>query len=107
MPPEPSPPGLQNERTALSWQRTALAVLAGSAVITRLTLNRLGPFALLSVVVAAPVCVWILIESRRRYEHDAGPQARARSRGGRAHAALTIAIMAIAATQLAAILVAP
>ena len=40
-------PGVGNERTALAWQRTALALVAGSAILTRLTFDRLGAVALM------------------------------------------------------------
>ncbi|MCX5046211.1 DUF202 domain-containing protein [Aldersonia sp. NBC_00410] len=100
-------PGLQNERTALAWQRTALAVLAGAAVVTRMTLHRLGIFALVGLLVAIPICVWVLVESRSRYRHDAAPQARTRSRGGRSHGALALAIALLAMMELAALVVAP
>ncbi len=100
-----SDPGVGNERTALAWQRTALALMAGSAILARLTFDRLGALALLSVVVALPLSLWVLLESRRRYAHDAGTRLRPRLRGGRAPAALTIATAIIAITELAALIV--
>ena len=36
----PEPPGLANERTALSWQRTALSVVVAALVVARLTIDR-------------------------------------------------------------------
>lgn len=100
-----TPDGLQNERTALAWQRLAIAVIAGSAALTRLTFDRLGPFALISLV-NVPIGIWVLFESNRRYRHEAGPQARATERGGRAHAAIAGAIALLGVVQLAAIAVA-
>ncbi|WP_277452979.1 DUF202 domain-containing protein [Janibacter sp. DB-40] len=44
-----SPRGAQPERTALSWQRTALASAAGAAIIARHSADTLG-------VVALPSC---------------------------------------------------
>lgn len=96
-------PGLGNERTALAWQRTALALVAGSAILARLTFDRLGVLALVSVVVALPLSVWVLVESRGRYAHDAGVRRRRRPRGGRAPAALTVATAVLALTELAAL----
>ena len=95
--------GVQNERTALAWQRTALSLMAGSVLLTRLTFDRLGAFALASVLVALPLSLWVLLESRGRYRHDAGLRRRSRSRGGRAPAILTVAISVLALTELAAL----
>lgn len=100
-----TPEGLQNERTALAWQRLAIAVIAGSAALARLTFDRLGPYALLSLL-SIPVGIWVLIESNRRYHHEAGPERRAAERGGRAHAAIAGSIAFLAVIQLAAIAVA-
>ncbi len=97
-------PGIGNERTALAWQRTALSLIAGSAVLTRLTFDRLGLLALVSVGVAAPLGLWLFLESRGRYEHDAGLSRRPLRRGGRAPLALALATSAVALTELAALL---
>ncbi len=98
-------PGVGNERTALAWQRTALAVLAGGALLTRYTSDKLGLFALASVLASVPLALWLFLESRGRYLHDAGVRVRPRSRGGRAPLRLTIATLAIGLTELAALLV--
>ena len=98
--------GAGNERTALAWQRTALALVAGSAILSRLTFDRLGLLAVVSVAVAAPIGLWIFLESRGRYWHDAGVRARPRPRGGRAPLALTIAVVTVGLTELAAMLAA-
>ncbi len=50
-------PGIGNERTALAWQRTALAVLAAAAILSRLTFDRLGLLALVSVGASAPIAL--------------------------------------------------
>lgn len=99
--------GAQNERTALAWQRTALSLVAGSAGLSRLTFDRLGPVALVSVVVAVPLSMWVFWESRGRYRHDAGLRIRPRSRSARSSAALAIAIVAMALIELAALVVSP
>ncbi len=95
-------PGMPNERTALAWQRTALAVLGGSALMARLTLRSSGPAALLILAVALPLSAWVLVESRLRY------RARARQwqvppRGGLFPTALTLATLAVAAAELVAL----
>lgn len=99
-----SDPGVGNERTALAWQRTALSLVAGSAILARLTVDRLGTFALASVLIALPLSLWVLVESRSRYAHDAGIRTRSRPRGGRAPAALAIGTVVLAVTELAALL---
>jgi NADPH:quinone reductase-like Zn-dependent oxidoreductase len=59
--------GTSNERTALAWQRTALALVAGAALIGRLTFDRLGWWSLLGAVLAAGLGAWVLLESGSRY----------------------------------------
>jgi uncharacterized membrane protein YidH (DUF202 family) len=96
-------PGVHNERTALAWQRTALALLAGSAVVARLTLDRIGVLAVVSVAVTMPLALWVMVESRGRYAHDAWVRRRPRSRGGRAPAVLAMVAVLIGLTELAAL----
>jgi uncharacterized membrane protein YidH (DUF202 family) len=98
--------GSHNERTALAWQRTALSLVAAAAVVARLTLDRLGAFALLSLVVVLPLSLWVMVESRGRYAHDAGVRRRAHGRSGRAAAVLTVSVATIALTELTALAVA-
>ena len=95
--------GRANERTALAWQRTALSLVAGSALLSRLTFDRLGLFALSGVAVALPMSVWIFLEGRWRYGHDAGVRSRRRPRDGIAPTAIMVATVAIAMTELAAL----
>ena len=85
--------GESHERTALAWQRTALALVAGSAVLTRLTFERLGLLALVSVGVAAPLGLWLFLESRGRFRHEAAPLV------------LTLATSAVALVEVAALLI--
>ena len=44
--------GLQNERTALAWRRTALSLATAAVVIGRLTMGRLG----IPAVILAGAC---------------------------------------------------
>ncbi len=104
--PRETDPGVYNERTALAWQRTALALLAGSAVVSRLTLDRIGVLAVASVIVTMPLALWVMLESRGRYAHDAGVRRRPRSRGGRAPGILAVVTVLIGLTELAALLAA-
>jgi len=67
----PSDRGLQNERTALAWQRTLLSGLACALVSTRLTAPVSEPLALVTGFVAL-VCTAALAElSRRRFRSNA------------------------------------
>jgi uncharacterized membrane protein YidH (DUF202 family) len=96
--------GTPTERTELAWQRTALSLVAGSAVITRLTFGRLGTLALTSLVVALPLSLWVLLESRLRYRRGAGTGRPVRSGDGVPAAALALGTVAVAAVELAALL---
>ena len=94
--------GTPSARTELAWQRTALSLVAGSAVITRLTFARLGTVALAALLVALPLSGWVLLESRLRYRRDPGAR-RPRSRGGVPAAALALGTVIVAAVELAAL----
>lgn len=59
--------GAQNERTSLAWSRTALSVVVTAAIVSRLAVESIGPAALLAVVAALPVSIWLVLASRRRY----------------------------------------
>jgi uncharacterized membrane protein YidH (DUF202 family) len=96
-------PGAANERTALAWQRSALALIAGAAALARLTWSELGPVALVVLGVALALSAWVFVESRLRYAHDVGTRQRPRSRGGRAPFALALATALVGATELAAL----
>ena len=98
-----SDPGVQNERTALSWQRTALSLLAGAAAVSRLTTHQLGTVALVPVLTALPLTLLVFFEGRGRYQHDARIRSRAVPRDGRGPAFLTLAMTIMAATELAAL----
>ncbi|MFS3130725.1 DUF202 domain-containing protein [Nocardioides sp. Bht2] len=92
-------PGIANERTALAWQRTALSIVGGAAILARL---RAADLAVLAVplALAAMLGLWVLFESRGRYRRTV----RAERRGGRAPAALTLATALIALSELFALL---
>lgn len=96
--------GASNERTALAWQRTALAMVAGAAILGRLTFERLGWLAIILLGVAVGLCVWVLAESHWRYVQQLGHRPRGRARGGRAALALSGATFLIALTEAAALL---
>src|SRR5688572_3604201 len=95
--------GVSSERTALAWQRTALALLAGGVIIPRLTFERVGLVASVALGVVMPLSVWVLVETRGRYAKDAGTRSRWRSRDGRAPSAVTVATLVLALAELFAI----
>ncbi len=89
--------GLAAERTQLAWQRTALSVAAGSAVMARLTFADLGLAALALLGLALLLSSWILLDSRTRGRQD-------RLRGGVASSVLAISVVLMSVTELAALL---
>jgi uncharacterized membrane protein YidH (DUF202 family) len=96
--------GVHNERTALAWQRTALSLLAGSAIVTRLSLDDLGLLAVAGFVVVLVLVGLVLRESHGRYHDEAGIRRRTRPRGGRAPAMLAVVTVLVGLTELAALL---
>lgn len=75
-PPRPASvfdPGLQHERTALAWERTAIATMVAGVLMARYAANSLHVgFAFIGiaqVVVGAAVLVW----SARHYDDLHGP----------------------------------
>jgi uncharacterized membrane protein YidH (DUF202 family) len=96
-------PGVGNERTALAWQRTALSVLAGAAIVGRLAFSELGVAALVGPAIAVPLSAWILIEGSARYQRRASSVGARRS-GGRGPAFLGCATLVLLLTELAAVL---
>ncbi|MBB5958073.1 uncharacterized membrane protein YidH (DUF202 family) [Saccharothrix tamanrassetensis] len=84
--------GAQNERTALAWQRTALAMIAGSAVLTRLTVGRIGPLALAGMAVTVSLGLVVLVAARRRYQQG--------RRGRTGGAGLPLAVVAGTVTMI-------
>lgn len=63
--PPASDPATPQERTALAWRRTGLALLVGSLTIGRLTLDTLGPAVVLPTVTGATLAAWVVLEALR------------------------------------------
>jgi uncharacterized membrane protein YidH (DUF202 family) len=59
--------GLQPERTALAWRRTALALVVGAVVGIRVLPALLGPWALVPAGAGIVLAVTLLVASHRRY----------------------------------------
>jgi uncharacterized membrane protein YidH (DUF202 family) len=96
--------GASNERTALAWQRTALSLVAGSAIMARLTWSSLGIVAVATLTAAMVLSLWVFVESWARYSAEAGTRSRAHFRAGRSPLALAVATALVAATELMAVL---
>ena len=65
----PFDPGLQPERSALAWQRTALGIAVGSLVFGRILSTSLGLFALLPMLAGLAMSAVLGMQSHRRYSH--------------------------------------
>lgn len=97
-------PGLSNERTALAWRRTALAAIAGAAIIARLTYDRLGLASVVGLASAVAFAGWMIVEGSARYRHHAAIRVRPRDRGGRAPLFLAAVTMTTGMVEMAALL---
>jgi uncharacterized membrane protein YidH (DUF202 family) len=93
-------PGLANERTALAWQRTALATAAGAAILVRLRLHERSVVTVWGLGAALVLAMWILLESRARYRHHRRARDRMFDRGGIAPLALSTAVALLAMSEL-------
>ena len=63
----PFDPGLQGERTALAWTRTALALAIAGALIMRFTIDRLGVVALVLGSIAVALAAVMAMLARVRF----------------------------------------
>ena len=58
-------PGLQPERTALAWQRTAISFAAASLLFLRWATQH-GPLVVVLVMAAVATATWIFVHTRTR-----------------------------------------
>ena len=66
---KPFDPGLQPERSALAWQRTALAIAVGSLIFGRILATTLGLWALPPMVAGLGLSAALGLKSHQRYAH--------------------------------------
>jgi uncharacterized membrane protein YidH (DUF202 family) len=64
--------GLQPERTALAWQRSALALAAATIVIGRLTFSAVGLVALFIVALGVTHAAVVFATAQRHYRLRTG-----------------------------------
>ncbi|AXH95697.1 DUF202 domain-containing protein [Ornithinimicrobium avium] len=97
-------PGLQQERTALAWRRTGLALSVGALLLTRLTLDTLGTAVVVPAAVAFVLAAWVVSVTLRgrRYAsaHPDEPSFDRILRDGRVPAAVTLVAAALAVGEL-------
>lgn len=98
-----APPGVQNERTAFAWQRTALSLAVATVALTRLAFERIG-YAGLVCLVAAPLVLFVLLESRVRYRHRNGEKLSSHDHDGTGALLLAIAVLVLCVTGFAIVL---
>ncbi|MGW6659576.1 DUF202 domain-containing protein [Rhodococcus sp. NPDC055024] len=98
-------PGLQNERTALAWQRTSLSVLACASVIARLTVHEWREWAILTLGFATAVTIWIFASSRHRYRRSSHQRMEKLGRSGALNLALVVLICLGSLPLLAIVLI--
>lgn len=98
-----APKGAQPERTALAWQRTALASATGAAIIARHSGEILGPVAGVLLLGTLALAATAFVLGRRRY--DLSPSEPTRRRDGRAPFALALAVATMALTELLALVI--
>jgi putative membrane protein len=96
----PRDPGLQPERTALAWQRSALALAAATIVVGRLTFNTVGLVALLVVALGLAHVAVIFATAQRHYRIRTGVQQAKRWPTGVHAALLSLQVAALGVLEL-------
>lgn len=93
------PPGLQQERTALAWTRTALAMLAVGGFLVKVGASSPDGFTSAAGVLLLPAALLAWLSGRRRAdEDDVSPAAAAWSiRAAAAITAITVVAAALTA----------
>lgn len=95
----PDAGGVSNERTALAWTRTALALMSTALVAGRIVLDRLGALAVVLTVVAVPLAAAVLVAAARRYRASLRPGAP--TPDGRVPGLVSALVVVLAVTEAA------
>jgi Domain of unknown function (DUF202) len=97
----PRDPGLQPERTELSWRRTLLALAVGSLISVRVLAEVLGDWAIATGIggVAAAAVLWAV--ARRRHRAVAAVFAGREGRSAMPGGALLLAVALLTAAGAA------
>lgn len=96
--------GLALERTALAWQRTALAIAVAGVAVGRYTLEAAGALAVVAAVVGVVLASAAALLSARRYRTGRGALGAMRERDGRPYALVAGALVAVGVAGLVALL---
>lgn len=70
----PVDPGLQQERTALAWRRTGLALVVGALTIGRFSIEAFGSLVLVPMLAVVAAAVWVVVAALRRRPSDHAPE---------------------------------
>ncbi len=103
--PEPAPAdgpldqGMPQERTLLSWRRTALTLAIAGFALARLALNASPILAGVMTAIALSVVLIVIINSMRRYR-DGDPV----ETGGKTAAMLSVTTFSLALVEIALII---
>lgn len=98
-------PGLQNERTKLSWQRTLLSMLACALVVARLVGTYAWQWGLLVAVIASAGGLWASFRVRMRYRSSQMALYEERALpDGLANVALTVGVLVVGVAAMGYVL---
>ena len=104
-----APDPAQQERTALAWRRTGLALLVGSLTVGRITIDSLGPVVVVPTVLGAALATWVLavaLRERRLARAHPGEPTFSVLADGRLPALVALLVGALALAELLAALAA-
>jgi len=99
--------GLQPERTALAWQRTALSMAGAALIVVRLALGTLGAVAVAVLVFCLGHAAVLFQNSHRSYGVRTGSAAHRTWSVGLHGALLSLQVLLLAMLEVAALVLSP